>query len=232
MKKYHSRHSVSKADLKPDRFQQATEKVAEFYYRDRQRFLIIVGVVVVAVVGLILVLQSRKPGVNTEAQLQFTEALGVYSQGQVQGAEEAFRNVAARHGRDNVGIRARYYLGQIYFQSQRYAEAKSEFERFLKGSPNDPILAPGALIGIADCLQETGSPLKAAETYERAWRQYPDSPQAPEAALAAGRNYADAGALDRAEKVYRALLDKDPAGELAENLKMQLSYIRTLKEKS
>ncbi|MFO7675317.1 MAG: tetratricopeptide repeat protein [bacterium] len=231
MKKYHARQRVSKEDLKPDRFQQATEKVAEFYYRDRQKFFIILGAALVVIVGLILVLQSRRPGANPEAQLRFTEALGIYSQGQVQESEDAFRDVATRFGRDAVGVRARYYLGQIYFQTGRYEEARREFGAFLKGNPKDPILGPGALIGVADCLQETGKPLKAAETYEQAWRRYPQSPLAEEAAMAAGRNYADAGALDRAEKLYRALLDKEPTGEKAEVLKMQLSHVRTLKEK-
>ncbi|MFO7638406.1 MAG: tetratricopeptide repeat protein [bacterium] len=229
--KYRAKHTVSKADLRPDRFQALTEKVMEFYYRDRRRFLVIVGVVVAVVVVAVFALQSRRTGPNPEAQLRFTEALGVYSQGMTQEAEEAFRNVASAFGRDPAGVRARYYLGQIYFHNQRFDEARAEFERFLKSRPNDPILAPAALVGIADCLQETGDLLKAAEHYERAWRRYPDSPLAEEAALAAGRNFALAGALDRAERLYQTLLDKEPTGELAENLKMHLSYVQTLKEK-
>ena len=233
MKKYRTKHRVSKADLRPDRFQQFIEKVVELYYRDRQRFLIVAGVVLVAIVGLVFVIQSRAggSGVNTAAQLRFTEGLGMFSQGMFDEAEEMFRDVAQRFGRDNAGIRARYYLGQIHFHNRRFEEARAEFERFLRARPNDPVLAPGAMAGVADCYEETGNHLKAAETYERVWRRYPDWPLASDAAMAAGRNYAEAGAFDRAERVYRAMLDKEPVGELAENLKLQLSYVQTLKEK-
>ena len=232
MKKYHIRGRVRKSELRPDRFQQLTEKIVEFYYRDRQRAIMIVIIGIVAVAGLIYLFQNRQAsGVNPEAQLRFTEALGMYAQGDMEAAEEAFNNVAAGFRRDNVGIRARYYLGQIHFHNQRYDEARTEFERFLKSRPDDPVLAPAALLGIADCYQETGNHLRAAENYERVWRRYPDFPLAVDAAMAAGRNYIEAGSMDRAERLYRSLLDQGAVGEQVENIKMQLSYIMNLKEK-
>jgi TolA-binding protein len=228
MKRYRGKHRVRKEDLKEDRFQQATEKVAEFYYRDKQKFWVIVGVIVVVIVGGIVLLQNRNKGDNQEAQLRFTEALGIYTQGNMQQAEEAFGNVASRFGRDWAGVRAHYYLGQIYYSSQRYDEARKEFETFLKGGAKDPVLGPGASLGIADCDAELGNYLRAAEQYHRVYRTYGKSPLAFDAMMSAGRAYRLGGRLDLAEQVYEELLATEPTGDQAENLKVQLAYVKAL----
>ncbi|MEO0082362.1 MAG: tetratricopeptide repeat protein [candidate division WOR-3 bacterium] len=229
--RFKGKHRVTKQDLKEDKFQVFVEKVTAAYYRDRQRFWVVAGVVVVVIVGAIVMLQNRGKGDNSEAQLRFTEALGIYSQNQLQEAEEAFKSVASRFSRDYVGVKAHYYLGQIYFESQQYEEAKREFEQFLAKSRDNPVLSPAALAGIADCESELGNPLKAAERYESVYRRYPKSPLALEAAMAAGRSFVSGGALDRAEKLYQELLKKEPPGEQSENLKVELSYLKTLREK-
>jgi TolA-binding protein len=228
MKRYRGKHRVRKQDLKEDRFQQATEKVAEFYYRDKQKFWVIVGVAIAVVVGGIVLLQNRGKGENQEAQLRFTEALGIYTQGEMQQAEEAFRNVASQFGRDWAGVRAHYYLGQIYYSGQRFDEARKEFETFLKGGSKDPVLGPGASLGMADCDMELGNYLRAAEQYRRVYRSYPDSPLAFDAMMSAGRAFRVGGRLDLAEQVYEELLATEPAGDQAENLKLQLAYVRAL----
>lgn len=228
MKRYRGKHRVSKEDLKEDRFQQATEKVAEFYYRDKQKFWVIVGVVVAVIVGGIVLLQGRGKGDNQEAQLRFTEALGIFTQGEMQQAEEAFSNLASRYGRDWAGVRARYYLGQIYYSSQRYDEARSEFAAFLKRGAKDPVLGPGASLGMADCDSELGNHLRAAEQYRRVFRSYPDSPLAFDAMMAAGREYRLGGRLDLAEQTYEELLKTEPTGDRAEDLKVQLAYVQAL----
>jgi len=230
--RFKGKHRVSKQDLREDKFQLFVEKVTSAYYHDKQRFWVIAGVILVVIVGAIVLVQSRNKGPDSEAELRFTEALGAYSQNQFQQAEEAFSSVVGSYGKDYMGLKARYYLGQIYFQTQRYDEAKREFTLFLSKSKDNPVLSPAAGMGIADCEVEQGNILKAAEQYESVYRRFPKWPLAFDAALAAGRAFADAGALDRAQALYQELLDKEPESEQAENLKIQLSYVKTLKEKS
>jgi TolA-binding protein len=208
MKKYRGKHRVSKADLKEDKFQLATEKVAEAYYRDKQKFWVIGGILLVVVVGAVLLIQNRGGGTSTEAQLRFTEALGILTQGEAQQAEQAFQTVASSYGRDPVGVKAHYYLGHIFYGSQRFEEAGKEFATFLKGGSKNPVLGPGAQMGLGDVADALGDPLKAAEEYKRVHSKYPESPLAFEAMMAAGRSYTD-----------------------AEKLKVQLSYVRTLRSK-
>jgi TolA-binding protein len=231
MKKYRGRHRVSKADLKEDKFQLAIEKVAEAYYRDKQRFWVVGGIVLVVVVGAVLLIQNRGGGTNTEAQLRFTEALGVLTQGDAEQAVQAFQNVASNYGKDPAGVKARYYLGHIYYTSQRFEEAGKEFAAFLKAGGKNPVLGPAAQMGLGDVADALGNPLKAAEEYTKVFKKYPDTPLAFDAVMAAGRAYTNAGAYDKAEAVYQELLDEDPGGEEAEKLKVQLSYVRTLRSK-
>ncbi|UCG41743.1 MAG: tetratricopeptide repeat protein [candidate division WOR-3 bacterium] len=231
MKRYRGKHRVSKADLKEDKFQRATEKVAEAYYRDKQRFWVIGGIVLVVVVGAVLLIQNRGGGPSSEAQLRFTEALGILTQGDPEQAVQAFQNVASAFGKDPAGIKARYYLGHIYYNSQRFEEAGREFSAFLKRDGKNPILAPAAQLGLGDVADATGNPLKAADEYKKVRQKYPESPLVFEAMMAAGRAYANAGEYDKAEVLYQELLEEEPGGEKAEKLKVQLSYVRTLRSK-
>ena len=231
MKRYRGKHRVRKQDLKEDRFQKATERVAEFYYRDKQKFWVIAGVVLVVIVGGIVLLQNRGKGDNTEAQLRFTEALGIYTQGDMQQAEEAFSSIVGRFGGDWAGVRAHYYLGQIYYSSQRYAEARTEYEAFLKKGAKDPVLGPGASLGIANCDEEMGNHAQAAARYEKTYRGYQESPLAFDAMMAAGRNYRMAGDLSKAEAVYQELLDSELGGDKSEAVKVQLAFIKSLADR-
>jgi len=232
--KFKVKHRVSKADLKEDKFQEALEKVAAAYYRNKQKFWIGGAVGLLAIIGLILFIQNRPQTVNTEAELRLTDALVRYVQGNVQEAEQAFKELAGRFGRDYAGVKAHYYLGNIYFQAEppRYEEARREFAAFFARSKNDPLLSPAAQLGIANCDEELGNNLAAARTYEAVYRRYPDSPLAFRAMMAAGRAYRKAGALDKAIAVYEELLKKEqPAGQHQDEIKAELAYVQALKGK-
>ncbi len=230
MKSY-GKHRVSKEDLKEDRFQEFVEKAIAAYYREPRRFWIGAAVILAAAVALILLLQGERKGVNPEAELRFTEAVGIYSVGNLQQAEPVFSELAARYGREHVGKKAHYYLGNIYFHTQRYAEAKAEFGRFLAKVKNDPLLSPAAQMGIGDCEVQLNNLTAAAAAYGRVRQRWPKSPLVFEAEMAAARAYRAAGALDKAEAIYRRLLDDKPVGENAELVKTQLAAISAQKNK-
>lgn len=229
--RFKGKHRVSKQELKEDRFQKFTEKAVAAYYRDRQKFWIGAGVVVVAIVGIILLLQNRGSGVNSQAEVAFTEAIGVYSTGNMEQSEQAFKQVSSRFGREFVGVKARYYLGNVYYNTGRYDEAKKEFAAFLSRVKNDPLLSPAAQLGIGNSEEQLGNNPKAAQAYEAVLQKYPKSPLAYEAAMGAGRAYRAAGMLDKAEAVYKKLADQKLQGEKGEEVKLQLAAIEAAKKK-
>jgi TolA-binding protein len=229
--RFKGKHRVSKQDLREDQFQKFVEKAIEFYYRDRQKVWIGAGLAVAAIVVVILLLQNRGPGVNVQAEIAFTQAIGVYSTGDMQQAEPAFKDLATRFGRDFVGAKARFYLANIYYNTSRTSEAKQEFTAFLGRVKKDPLLSPAAQLGIGNCEEQSGNLAGAAQAYEQVYRKYKKSPLAFEAMMAAGRCYRDANALDKAEAVYKELLSGKPEGEPGEEVKMELARVQALQKK-
>ncbi|MEO0080111.1 MAG: tetratricopeptide repeat protein [candidate division WOR-3 bacterium] len=232
--KFKVKHRVSKADLKEDKFQEAVEKIASAYYRDRQKFWIGGAVVLAVIIGVILLVQRQPARANVEAELRLTDALVRYAQGNLEEAEQAFRELATRFGRDYAGIKAHYYLGNIYFHAQppRFEEARREFATFFAKSKNDPVLSPAALMGIANCDEELGNNLRAARTYEAVYRRYQDSPLAFAAMMAAGRAYRNAGKLEKAIAIYEELLKKEQqGGQHLDEVKAELAYVQALKNR-
>jgi TolA-binding protein len=229
--RFKGKHRVSKQDLKEDRFQKLVEKSLEFYYHDRQKVWIGAAVAVAVIVIAILLLQNRSTGVNAQAEISFTQAIGVYSTGDLQQAEPAFKEVASRFGRDFVGAKAHFYLGNIYYNTNRAPEAKKEFEVFLGRVKNDPLLSPAAQLGIGNCDEQAGDNLAAAKAYEAVQRRWPKSPLAYDAMMSAGRAYRNANVLDKAEAVYQQLLKGKPEGEKGDMVKLELARVQTLQKK-
>jgi len=229
--RFKGKHRVSKRDLKEDRFQKFVERSLEYYYHDRQRVWIGAAAAVAVIVVVILLLQNRGTGVNSQAEVAFTHAIGVYSTNNFEQAEPAFKEVASRFGRDFLGAKAHFYLASIYFNTNRIAEAKKEFEIFLGRVKNDPLLSPAAQLGIGNCEEQAGDNLAAAESYEAVRRRWPKSPLAYDAMMAAGRAYRNANAYDKAEAVYQELLKGKPEGEKGEDVKLELARLQALQGK-
>jgi len=229
--RFKGKHYVSKRDLKEDRFQKFVERAMEFYYRDKQKVWIGAAAAVAVIVIAILLLQNRSSGVNSQADIAFTQALGVYSSGNMEQSEQAFKDVAGRFGRDFVGAKAHFYLANIYYNTNRTAEAKNEFATFLGRVKNDPLLTPAAELGIGNCDEQTGDNLAAAKAYEAVWRKWPKSPLAYDAMMAAGRAYRSANDLAKAEAVYEELLKGKPEGEKGEEVKVELARVQALQRK-
>ena len=100
--RFKGKHYVSKRDLKEDRFQKLVEQAMEYYYRDRQRVWIGAAAVVAVIVIVIVLLQNRGPGVDTQAEIAYTQAIGLYSTGDFGRAETAFTIIGDRYGRNFI----------------------------------------------------------------------------------------------------------------------------------
>lgn len=229
--RFKGKHYVSKRDLKEDRFQKLVERSLEYYYRDRQRVWIGAAAAVAVIVIAIVLLQNRKSGVNPQADIAFTEAVGMYSNGDFGRAETVLTDIAARFGGDFVGAKAHFYLANIYYNTNRVPDAKREFTTFLGRVKNDPLLSPSAQLGIGNCEEQSGDNLGAAKSYEVVWHKWPKSPLAYDAMMAAGRAYRTANDLTKAAAVYQELLKTKPEGEKGEDAKVELARVQALQGK-
>ncbi|MFB0509225.1 MAG: tol-pal system YbgF family protein [bacterium] len=221
---------LTKREIREDWFTESITKLISLYYREKQKFYIGAGIVVAIIIILVLSLSGRGRE-NPEIQIRFTQALGVYSMENFEQAEQQFAEIARRFSSHHLGAKAHFYLANIYFKTQRFNEAKREFETFYRRVRKDPLLSPAAIFGIANCQEEVGDLKRAAENYRRVYQRFPKSPLAIDALFAAGRNFRNAGSLDKAEEIYELIIKKDPPGQFVEQAKVQLSFIRTLKNK-
>lgn len=221
---------LTKQEIKKDWFTENITKLIALFYREKQKFFIGAGILVAVVIILVLALSGRGRE-NPEVQLRFTQALGVYSMQNYEQAEQQFSEIARRFSGHFLGAKANFYLGDIYFRTQRYNEAKKAFETFYRKMHNDPLLSPAALLGIANCQEELGDLPRAAENYQKIYQHFPKSPLAMDALFAAGRCYRNVGSLDKAEAIYNLILKNNPNGQFAEEAKGELSFTKTLKTK-
>lgn len=221
---------ITRQEIKRDWFTETITKLIALYYREKQKFYIGAGILVAIIIILILALTGRGRE-NPEIQLRFTQALGVYSMQNFEQAEQQFAEIARRFSGHYLGVKSYFYLGNIYFQTQRYNEAKRSFESFYRKQRKDPLLSPAALLGLANCQEEMGELKQAATNYYKVFQQYPKSPLATDALFAAGRCYQNLGSLDKAIEIYNLILKKNPTGPFAEEAKAQLAFTQTLKNK-
>ncbi len=217
-------------DIKEDKLEEYITKFFSFYYHNRQKFLMTVGGALAVIVLLIFVFTSR-PKENPEVSVRFTEALGLYSGRQFDQAEERFLEITRRFPNQKLGIKAQFYLGNIYFHTARYDEARRAFANFYNKNKKDPILSPSALLGVANCYEEVKEYKKAAETYEQVAQKYKKSPFAPPALLSAARCYKNLANYKKAKEIYGKVIKDYPNDPAREEAKAGLSYITTLEEK-
>lgn len=213
-----------------DKFQEFITKIVSLYYHQKVKFFAIAGGIVAAIVIVIIALTSSGKE-NPEVQLRFTEALGVYSMGNYEQAQELFTNFTRRFGGHYLSAKAHFYLANIHYQNQEYDQARREFERAYGKLKKNPILGPASLLGIGNCYEETQNFKKAAEIYEQVYKRYPKSDLGAEALLAAGRCYINLNNLEQAKRIYQKAVKELPPGETAEQAKFQLAYINGLQNK-
>lgn len=215
---------------KEDKFQETITKLVSLYYREKRKFYYGIAGIVAVIVILIILFQGRGRE-NPEVHLRFTEALGLYSTNNFDPAIERFTELSRRFSSHPLGVKAYFYLGNIFYSTERFDEARRAFETFYKKNKKDPILSPAALLGIANASEELQELLKAGQTYEEVYKRYKKSPLAVEALFGAGRCYRNLGNYKKAEEIYETILKANPTGELAEKAKVERSFVKTLQEK-
>ena len=116
-----------------------------------------------------------------------------------------------------------YYLANSYYYTGRYNEARKYFEKFLKKS-KDPVLLPGAAIGIADTYAEERNYYLAAQKYLSCYEKFKNSPVAPIALYRAAHCYEILGNYELADSLRRIILNDYKDSYIAEEVKKFAKY--------
>jgi tetratricopeptide (TPR) repeat protein len=126
-------------------------------------------------------------------------------------APEAYVKVASSHAGTLAASRALLLAGEGYFDQGKFAEAKTQFDRFVAEFPESPLRVQ-ALFGKAACLDALGKTTEALSAYKEIGDRYPNDAAGRRAKLALVRLYQSQNKLEEAFHIAQEL-SKSEAGQ-------------------
>ena len=149
------------------------------------------GAAVVALIALVVSFYVWKRDVHAEAASQALSALRPTASPDgtpVMLAPAAYLKVATDYPGTAAAARARLLAGSALFDAAKYADAKAEFDRFLRDAPENP-LRTEAFYGQGACLEAQGKTDEAVTAYKSLVDRHPTDPLVPRAKVALARLY-------------------------------------------
>jgi TolA-binding protein len=169
------------------------------------------GIVAVAViVGFIAWQHNEK---ETDANSQLSQTLTRVTPGPM-SADELLK-VAADHANTGAGQRALLLAAGHLFGEGKFAEAQTQFEKYLQQYPETSFTGQ-ALLGIAACLDAQGKTNEAVTAYKNIAEHRSTENTAPQARFALARLYEDQGKLAEAAELYEGIYQQRANSSLGE----------------
>jgi TolA-binding protein len=201
------------------------QKVWAWFEANKRQTLWGAGAVVV--IGLIVSLFVYR---QEQAEVTASEALSNATLSQVSGASrtdlaEVYLKVAANYPGSQAAGRALLLAAGALFAEGKYAEAKTQFERFNKDYSNSPFRGE-ALLGIAACLEAQGKTNDAATAYKDLVDRHPGDAVLPQARFALGRLYEAQNKPELARNMFEEVERNNPYGSLGSEAGMRLEELK------
>jgi len=163
---------------------------------DRNRGLILVGLIVVAVaICAVLVIKQMK----TQAHIEAGKA---YSTAAAAGDIAALDGVVVNHAGSTAAGNALLTKAEVQIDQGKSADAMATLETFVADYGSHPRHAQG-LFGIANLHQVSGDAAKAQEFYEKTISEQPDGELTPLCRIRLGDLALAAGDTEKAEQHYQ-----------------------------
>jgi tetratricopeptide (TPR) repeat protein len=165
-----------------------------------------------------------------ETQLAASEALSNVASTAMGGAAqgnlaEAYLKVAAAYPNSDAGARALLFAGSSLFVNGKYAEAKTQFERFTREYSSSPFRGE-ALLGIAACLNAEGKINEAAAAYKDVIDRRLSEYVLPQARFALGCLYEAQNKPELARNLFEEVERSNPYGSLGSEAGMRLEELK------
>jgi len=138
---------------------------------------------------------------------------------------DAYLKVAERYPKTDAAALALLQAAAAFFTEGNYAEAKTQFDRFLREHPQNPLRAQ-ALLGTAASLGAQGKVSEATAAYDDLIKRHPTEPVVPRAKFALARLYEAQRRPDDAMKLYEELLRTEPNSSLGAEAEIRLQDLR------
>jgi TolA-binding protein len=159
---------------------------------------------------------------QNEREVEASEALSkIGSTGDRSGMADAILKVAADYPNTDAGARALLLGGGMLFSEGKYAEARVQFEKYLRSSRETP-LAGQALLGVATCLDMQGNTNEAITAYRDIIEHHPSDNIVPLAKFSLAQLYEAQNKLEQARDIYLTLARPGPFNTIATESNLRL----------
>ena len=205
-----------------DEFQTIMDKIITYVVRHRETSILIAVVALIAIV-LVIVLAPGRETQNPEADMLHTQAMGLVTMGRFQEAENTLLDLTSKYSNTRAGKIGYYYLGTIYYNTGRFDQALTNFEKFLSVQKKDYLLVPSARFGAA-CSAEGLKDYEAALSYYKKIIADKESPFYLMAMLAYARVTGLLGNKEEAREMLEDLLEQDPPPDIVSDAKFYIGF--------
>jgi len=138
---------------------------------------------------------------------------------------EAYLKVANEYPKTGGGARAVLLAADALFTEGKYAEAKAQFDRFLRDHAQHPLRGQ-AMLGSAASLGAQGKAAEAAAAYDDLIKRHPGNPVVPRAKFALARLYETQNRTDDALKYYEELTRSEAYSSVGAEAEIRLQELR------
>jgi tetratricopeptide (TPR) repeat protein len=203
----------------------AWQKAWAWFEANKRQTLWGAGIILVVGVIIALVLYRRN-----EQEVAAGEALSSVSVAQMTGTSrgetaDAYLKVAANYANSAAGARALLLAAGALFVEEKYAEAKTQFERFTREYNNSPFRGE-ALLGIAASLEAQGKATDAAAAYKNLIDRYPTDHVVPQARFALASLYEAQNKPEQARNLLEEVERNNPYSSLGSEAGMRLEELK------
>ncbi len=218
----------------------SAEQSLEFVQKYWKHFVIGFGAVIIIVLGMFY-MRSAQADEQKEATTELSRILNYYNQGQYELAINGDPNkkvrgqsilgltaIANKYSGVEPGKTAALYAANAYVELGKYSEARSYFENAMDSESK--LVLIGAHAGLGVCAEADKNYKEAAGHYEDAANTASESSSKVRYQYYAGRNYEKAGDKEKAEELYRKIIDESGLSEFSGKAKTGLVRIGTIIE--
>jgi predicted negative regulator of RcsB-dependent stress response len=183
----------------------------------------------VLVVGVIVAFFLYR---QNEEEVTASQALSKVSVPHLTGAgaqgdtAEAYLKVAAEYPKTHASARAVLLAAGALFVEGKYAEAKTQFERFRREHRDSPFVAE-AQLGIAACLDAQGKAREAIAAYKDLIDNHPGEVVLPQARFALACLYEAQNEPELARTLFTEVESGDRYGALGPEAGMRLEELKS-----
>jgi TolA-binding protein len=204
-----------------------THKALAWFEANMKQALWTTGIVLV--VGVIIAFflyqkdETEKAASEMLSNIAVTPATGAGSR---TDSAEAYLKVVSTYPKSRAAARALLLAAGSLFVDGKYADAKTQFERFRRDYSSSPLLGE-AVLGVAASLEAQGQTREAMTAYKELVDRYPSDSNVPQAKFALGRLSETQNEPEKARNYFEEVERADPFGSLGDEAKMRLEDLKT-----